>query len=320
MPQPQVPQAQAPQAALSREQLAQMVANPVTRPMALDYLKKLEEGSKPIPVKEGEAGFLIRDPNDPTGYRMIQPGGGAAKSKEEREAAGYYKAGIEQLNMTPEQARAYAANKGKMPSQDLRPAEETRVNKLTDEAEVADRVLSNIAQARTLSKTAYGFTGAGPVSLGVATAGSLLGLPKGLTQGAIDTQDLINAAHNNVVQVARSYFPQRVTNIDLNLTKDLEGTANQPDAVRQKVYDRAEKVFGQIASEKRAEAEAIRNKTFYKPGGGQPTIPSPAAPTTPAAPSGAKPSLQEFMARARAANPGAKDSELAQYWKQKYGG
>jgi hypothetical protein len=305
--------------AISREDLAAMARNPLTRPLALDYLKKQVEDQKPIAAKEGER-FYRPDPNRPGQLMDVTPGG--AQTKEQVVNDAREKWALEH-NYTPQQASYYGAT-GKFPKdEELRPGEQTRVNKLTDEAEVADRVLSNISQARTLSKTAYGFSGAGPVSLGVATAGSLLGLPKGLTQGAVDTQDLINAAHNNVVQVARSYFPQRVTNIDLNLTKDLEGTANQPDSVRQKVYDRAEKVFGQIAREKRDEADAIRNKTFYKPGGGQ-LPPSQAAPPpggTPApAASGAKPTLQEFMVKARAANPGAKDSELAQFWKQKYGG
>ena len=34
----------------------------------------------------------------------------------------------------------------------------------------------------------------------------------------------------------------------------------------------------------------------------------------------AKPSLGDFMAKARLANPGASDGDLARYWKQKYGG
>jgi hypothetical protein len=107
--------------------------------------------------------------------------------------------------------------------------------------------------------------------------------------------------------------------MDVNLLSDLEGSANKSDAVRQRIYDRADKVFNQIVQENNDEAEGIVNKTRYKPGGGIAVgTPAPAPSATPAPT--AKPTLQQFMEKARAANPGAKDSELAQFWKQKYGG
>jgi hypothetical protein len=65
-----------------------------------------------------------------------------------------------------------------------------------------------------------------------------------------------------------------------------------------------------------AQQEAIRTGEAYKPGGGQTA--APAAP--PAATTTTKPSLSDFMTKARAANPGASDGDLARYWKQKYGG
>jgi hypothetical protein len=139
---------------------------------------------------------------------------------------------------------------------------------------------------------------------------------------------------SNVVNVAKSYFPGRVTNIDVNLLRDLEGAASQPDEVRQKIYNRLDRVMNTIVNENMDQAERIRNKTFYKPGGGVPTTAATtasttapttaltAAPTTaaPASPGAIKPTLSQFMEKARTANPGAKDSDLAQFWKQKYGG
>lgn len=44
-------------------------------------------------------------------------------------------------------------------------------------------------------------------------------------------------------------------------------------------------------------------------------VPAPAQPVAPAV----KPSLSDFMVKARVANPGASDSDLANYWKKKYG-
>lgn len=48
--------------------------------------------------------------------------------------------------------------------------------------------------------------------------------------------------------------------------------------------------------------------------------PATAPPSSAAAAPVAKPVLADFMTKARAANPGVSDSELARYWKQKYGG
>jgi hypothetical protein len=220
--------------------------------------------------------------------------------------------------MNDQQAKDFAANKGKTPKEDLTAGEEKRVNTLTDENRTAQRTLANIKDLRTLSKSAWGFPGAAGVSSYVAPVPIL-----GTKTGAADTQDLINAAHSNVVNVGKTYFPQRVTNTDVKLLTDLEGSANQPDVVRQRIYDRAERAFQQIIDENSQEMEGIRNKTFYKSGGGQQPAPQQAAAAAPAAPApapAAKPSLKDFMDKARAANPGVKDSDLAQFWKQKYGG
>jgi hypothetical protein len=76
--------------------------------------------------------------------------------------------------------------------------------------------------------------------------------------------------------------------------------------------------MSKIVEENNSDAEAIRNKTFYKPGGATAT-PTATTPTASTAPTD-KPTLGDFMKRAREANPGTPDSELAKFWKQKYGG
>jgi hypothetical protein len=69
--------------------------------------------------------------------------------------------------------------------------------------------------------------------------------------------------------------------MDVNLLQDLEGSAGKSDAVRQKIYDRVDNVMSKIVEENNADAEAIRNKTFYKSGGGN-TATSSGGPNTPA--------------------------------------
>jgi len=281
--------------------LATAMLQKMYSPDEFEY-KVSDDGNKVIAINKTRG--TVADLTPPT------KSGEPAPTKEEREVQGYYRAG-KNLGMNDDQARAFAANKGKVPSQDLRPGEETRINKLTDEARTAQRTLDNVAQLRTLSKDAWGFPGAETASSYVS---ALPGFVPGV-KGAVDTQDLINAAHNNVVNVARTYFPQRVTNMDVNLLQDLEGSAGKSDAVRQKIYDRVDHVMSKIVEENNADAEAIRNKSFYKPGGG---AAAPTATAPPAAPA-AKPTLGEFMSKARAANPGYTDSEIANEWKRRYG-
>jgi hypothetical protein len=293
---------------VTREQIGELYRNPLTRPLAATFLQnqmspgtwKVEKTDDGRVIAVNDRTLESRDVTPPTSS------GAAPATKQEREVQGYYQAG-KNLGMSDQQAQAFAANKGKTPKEDLSPAEEKRVNTLTDETRTAQRTLANIEALKTLSKDAWGFPGAGKLSEVVAPIPIL-----GTASGATDTQDLINAAHSNVANVAKTIFPQRVTNTDLNLLKDLEGSASQPDAVRQRIWARAETAFKKIIDENTADLEAIRNKTFYKPGGGTQAqeAPKPAA----------GPTLGEFMTKARAANPGYSDSEIAREWKQRYGG
>jgi hypothetical protein len=252
-------------AGLNREQLGALYANPLTRPLATAFLQKqLDPGT--WTYTKLDDGRLVGHNSRTNEIKDVTPptaSGAPPASKEEREVKGWYDAG-KKLGMTDEQATAYAANKGKTPHQDLRPGEETRVNKLTDEARTAQRTLDTVGELRNLSKSAWGFPGADTAS---SVVSALPGFVPGV-KSAVDTQDLINAAHNNVVNVARTYFPQRVTNMDVHLLQDLEGSANKSDAVRQKIYDRVDRVMSKIVEENNADAEAIRNQSFYKPGGG----------------------------------------------------
>src|SRR5262249_4189194 len=113
---------------VTREQIGELYRNPLTRPLATTFLQnamspaewkgeKLEDG-RVVAVNDKTLESRDVTPKTPTGEAPI--------SKQEREAQGYFVAG-KKLGMSDEQATAYAANKGKMPSQDLRPAEEARV-------------------------------------------------------------------------------------------------------------------------------------------------------------------------------------------------
>lgn len=259
---------------ITRDQIKALYTNPLTRPLATTFLQNaLNPGT--WKVEKTEDGRIVAVNDKTLESKDVTPPtttGGQPATKQEREYQGYYQSG-KNLGMTDAQAQAFAANKGKTPKEDLTPSEEKRVNTLTDQVQTAQRTLGNVAQLRELSKTAWGFPGAGKLSEYASV------LPRGLGgAGATDTQDLINAAHSNVANVAKSIFPQRVTNTDLNLLKQLESSADQPDTVRQRIYDRTEAMFNRMISEAQGEAESIRNKTFYKPGGVATSAPAEAAP------------------------------------------
>lgn len=301
-------------AGISRDQLAELYRNPITRPIATAFLQK-QFSPDTWKYEKTDDGRIIGINERTQETKDLTPptaSGAPAPTKQEREVQGYYQAG-KSLGLNDDQARVFAENKGKMPTRDDLPAsQQRRVDALTDQVRSAQKVLTNVGQLRELSHTAWGFPGATTASaFGASYLPSWAG-----GKSAVDTQDLINAAHSNVANVAKGTFGARVTNLDVNLLKDLESSADQPDAVRQKIYDRAEKVFKQLSDEDTAEAEGIINHTRYKPGGQpQPAITQ----ATPAAPT-AKPTLGEFMKRAREANPGYSDSEIANEWKRRYGG
>ena len=186
-------------------------------------------------------------------------------------------------------------------------------------------VLDNIHRLQELSKTAWSGAGA---STAARVAGAVL--PGGMIpQGATDTTELENVAIQNVARQAKETFGSRLAVAEVKLLNEIETNPLQSNDARQRIYTRLESMFNRHMNDMTTEREQIRNKTFFKPGaGGATPQPAPDAAATPQsdnlagahAPATAKPSLGDFMAKARIANPGASDGDLARYWKQKYGG
>jgi hypothetical protein len=62
-------------------------------------------------------------------------------------------------------------------------------------------------------------------------------------------------------------FGSRLALGEVKMLENLEGSTNETDAVRQEIYKNTEALIKRKMTEARAEADAIRNKTFFKPGG-----------------------------------------------------
>lgn len=266
-------------AGISREQLGAMYANPLTRPLATAFLQKQldpgtytfqQVGDKLVRTnsKTGVSDVVMTD-TKPTklaeGERLIQggqdvtPGGFVPKAQQERDArfADAKARGYDDTTAN------YVAINGKLPKEDLTPGEMTEINKKSEVISNGQNVVDNIQMLKDLSKTSY----SGWAALPRAQVQNIL--PEwAQSQRSIDTQELTNIAHQNVAQQAKATFGARITNLDLQLLKELETSADQPDALRQKIYTRVEKMLNGKVRDATAEVEGIRNKTYYKPGGG----------------------------------------------------
>jgi hypothetical protein len=264
-------------AGVSRDQLAALYANPLTRPLATAFLQKQLSPGEWKYEKMDDGRIIAVNSLDPTKTKDVTPPtptGEPPVSKQQREVQGYFQAG-KNLGMSDQEATAFAANKGKTPKQDLNPTEEKAVLENTKQIHAGEDVISNLHRLQQLSKTAWSGYGAG-------TAATIAGavLPAGMVpQGATDTTELQNVALQNVARQAKETFGARLAVAEVKLLNEIETNPLQSDQARQRIYTRLEEMFQRHLKDVTAENDQIRNKTFFKPGGGG-TPQAPAAGAT----------------------------------------
>ena len=262
-------------AGISREQIAELYRNPETRELAKSFLQKQMDPGTWSYHFDDNAGRVIATNNKTNEVKDVTPGGAAATSKQQQEVQGYYKA-AKDLGMNDDQARAFAANKGKTPKEDLNPTEMKLVEEKTKAIHSGEDVLDNIHRLQDLSKTAWSGAGA---STAARVAGAVL--PGGMIpKGATDTTELENVAIQNVARQAKETFGSRLAVAEVKLLNEIETNPLQSDDARQRIYTRLESMFKRHMDDMTTEREQIRNKTFFKPGAGGAT-PQPAPDVTP---------------------------------------
>ena len=303
-----------PAANVSREQIAALYQNPLTRPLATAFLQnQMNPGT--WKVEKMEDGRLLAVNDKTLENRDVTPPTASGKppaGKDQRERDARY-ADAKARGFNDDTAN-YVAINGKLPKEDLSPTELKMLNDNSKLAMSGSDVLDNLTRLKELSKTAWSGAYAG----GRATLANAV-LPSGMIpQGAVDTKELSNIALQNVAGQAKAMFGSRLAVAEVKLLNEIETTPEMSDPERQRVYSRIERVIQRHVDAANSENEAIRNKSFGKPGGGVPQA-APAPEPAPA-PAAGKPSLGDFMTKAREKNPGVPDSELARFWKQKYGG
>lgn len=306
-------------AGVTPDQIAELYRNPLTRQMATTLLQnQLSPGT--WKVEKSDDGRLLAYNDKTLQSRDITPptaSGLPPGSKEQRERDERF-ADAKRRGYDDDTANFVAINK-KLPKEDLSAAEIKTVNDLDNSSRMADMMVQNLKRLQELSPNAYdGALASHRATLMTSTLGDHA------PQGALDTQELSNLARQNVALQAKATFGARLTQGEVNYLTQLESTPEMANATRQTIYKTLLSRFQTLADQDRAKSDQIKSGTYYKKGAPQAapqaTDAAPAAQATPPAATTAKPSLSEFMTKARAANPGVPDSELAQFWKQKYGG
>lgn len=129
-----------------------------------------------------------------------------------------------------------------------------------EQVRAADSLVLNLKTALDYSKSASSGLGAQLGPLANTTFGGTAG-----TRAAAQFDNVVQSA---VLPGLKALFGARVTNIDVQLSKDLAGASTQPPEVREAILKRAVNRANELRAEKDQEAKQLRTGTYYKPGGG----------------------------------------------------
>jgi hypothetical protein len=150
---------------------------------------------------------------------------------------------------------------GKMPREDAQPLTATDKKAILEADEhiaTNQTTIENLKKAKQLSKVAM--SGPGSKQIGYAT--SLIGSEAGTA-----TTDLNNLVTSNALTQLKSIFGGNPTEGERSILLDIQGSATQPDAVRQKIYDRAIEAANKRLQFNKQRADELRGGQFYKPAG-----------------------------------------------------
>lgn len=165
---------------------------------------------------------------------------------------------------------------GKMPREDAQPLTATdkkAILEADEKVQSGNQVVANLMKAKALSKQAM----AGPLAAGRGYAASFLGESSDLGKSGIATTDLNNLVTSNALQQLKTIFGGNPTEGERAILLDIQGSASQPDEVRQKIYDRAIDAAKKRLAFEQQRADELRGGSFYKPTGGSSKMSTQAA-------------------------------------------
>ena len=97
-------------------------------------------------------------------------------------------------------------------------------------------------------------------------------------EGGKETVMLHNTIINNAVDQLKATFGGNPSEGEREILLEMAGSVNEPDAVRQEIYNRGIDLAKQKLDYNQRRAKEIRGGTYYNPGSGTPTA-SPAPDT-----------------------------------------
>jgi len=155
---------------------------------------------------------------------------------------------------------------GKMPREDAQPLTATDKKAIleADEMVLANRTaLDALGKAKKLSKEAF----SGPLAAKRGYAASFLGESSDMGKAGIATTDLENTVTGNALSQLKTIFGGNPTEGERKIMLDIQGSASQPDAVRQKIFDRAMDLAQKRLEFNQKRADELRGNQYYKPQG-----------------------------------------------------
>lgn len=147
---------------------------------------------------------------------------------------------------------------GKMPREDqqpLTPTDKKAIMEADEGVMAAETAIASLNRAKALSKEAY----SGPMAGTRGYVSSQWGSRAGEA-----TTDLTNETTTNALSQLKSIFGAAPTEGERAILLEIQGSVNQPDAVRQKIFDRAIILAERRLDFNRRRANELRGGTFYK--------------------------------------------------------
>lgn len=170
---------------------------------------------------------------------------------------------------------------GKMPREDAQPLTATDKKAIleADEGVLSARsAIEALKKATDLSAKAFAGLAAGARGY----AASFLGESSDTGKSGIATAELNNVVTSNALTQLKAIFGGAPTEGERKILLDIQGSVNQPHAVRQKIYERATQMAQNRLKFNEERAKELRGGSFYKPSGvGKPAGGSAEQPGTP---------------------------------------
>lgn len=153
--------------------------------------------------------------------------------------------------------------------QDLSATDKKAIQEADEGVLSAQTAIDALKQAKQLSTQAY----EGPTAGLRGSVSSMFG-----SEGGVATQDLANVVTTNALGQLKAIFGGNPTEGERKIMLEIQGSVNQPDVVRQKIFDRGLALAQKRLDFNQKRAEDLRGGTYYKqdgaPGASKgPTIP-----------------------------------------------